>query len=112
MAAAAKIGIKAMTMVIGIPVSIVTKKLLERAWIAARSDDPPRKPSEDGVWWGDAMAWAALSAAGIVAADLISRRGAEAAFKAITGSTPPPAKPDRATKALTKASEKSKATAD
>lgn len=112
MAAGAKISIKAMSVVIGIPVGIATKKLIERAWIMARPEDPPRQPSEREARWSDAIAWGALSAVGIVVADLITRRSAEAAYKAITGNEPPPAKPDKATKVLAKASEKSKATAD
>jgi hypothetical protein len=112
MAAAAKIGIKLMTVVIGIPVGMVTKKVVERVWLAARPDNPPRKPSDSGVQWADALGWATLSAAGIVVADLLTRRSAEAAFKALTGSEPPPAKPSKDRKKLGKASEKSKATAD
>jgi hypothetical protein len=112
MAIGAKIGIKTMSFVIGIPVGIVTKKAVEKVWLTARPEDPPRKPSDADTRWGDAIAWAVLSAAGIVVADLLTRRGAEAAFTAITGSKPPEPKPGRAPKALTKASEKSKATAD
>jgi len=112
MAAAAKISIKAMSMVIGIPVGIATRKVLERAWTLARPANPPRKPSEREVRWSDAIAWGALSAAGIVVADLVTRRGAEAAYKAITGNEPPPTKAGKAPKKLVKASEKSKATAD
>ena len=90
MAAVAKLGIKLMSTFIGIPVGIMTKKVVERTWIAARPEDPPRKPSDEGVRWGDAIAWAALSAAGIVVADLVTRRSAQAAYRAITGNEPPP----------------------
>lgn len=93
MSAGAKLGLKLMTAMIGIPVGIATKKAVERAWLAARPEDPPRKPSEAGVRWVDALGWAALSAVGVVVADLISRRGAEATYRALTGSEPPPPKP-------------------
>jgi hypothetical protein len=112
MAAAAKIGIKVMSIVIGIPVGIVTKKVVEKVWTTARPQSPPRKPSETGVRWSDAVAWGALSAVGIVVSDLVTRRSAEAAYAAITGNPPPPATPDKGAKKLAKASEKSKATAD
>ena len=114
MAVAAKVTIKAMSIVIGIPVGIATKKAVERVWTAARPEDPPRKATESGVRWDDAIAWAALSAIGIVVADLVTRRGAEAAYRAITGNEPPTAadKAGKAAKKLAKASEKSKATAD
>jgi hypothetical protein len=112
MAAGAKIGMKLISIVIGIPVGIATKKVVEKAWLAARPDDPPRKPSETDVRWGDAVAWAAVSAAGIVVAELLTRRGTEAAYKAITGSAPPPPKPSKDAKRLAKASEKAAATPD
>jgi len=112
MAVAAKVTIKAMSIVIGIPVGIATKKVVERVWTAARPEQPPRKATESGVRWDDAIAWAALSAIGIVVADLVTRRSAEAAYRAITGNEPPAGKPDKGAKTLAKASEKSKATAD
>ena len=84
-----KIAIKGMSIVIGIPVGIATKKAVERAWLAARPDDPPRKPSEPDVRWTDAVGWAALSAIGIVLAELITQTSAKAAFRAITGNEPP-----------------------
>jgi hypothetical protein len=84
-----KIAIKGMSIVIGIPVGIVTKKVVERAWLTARPEDPPRKPSEPDVRWTDALGWAALSAAGVVIAELITQTSAKAAFRAITGNEPP-----------------------
>jgi Protein of unknown function (DUF4235) len=112
MAAGAKVGMKVISLVIGIPVGIVTKKAIERTWVAVRPHDPPRKPTEADVRWADAIAWGALSATGIVVADLLTRRSAEAAFRAITGSPAPETKAGRAPKKLAKASEKSAATAD
>jgi hypothetical protein len=89
MALGSKIAIKGISLVIGIPVGIVTKKAVERAWLAARPEDPPRKPSEPDVRWTDALGWAAVSAVGIVLAELITQTSAKAAFKAITGNEPP-----------------------
>jgi hypothetical protein len=89
MASAARVGIKTMSILIGIPVGIVTKKLVERAWLLARPQDPPRKASEPGVRWADALAWGALSAAGIAIGELITQRSARAAYHALTGSEPP-----------------------
>jgi hypothetical protein len=103
---------KVMSIVIGIPVGIATKKLIERTWLTIRPDDPPRKPSEADVHWSDAVAWAAMSGVGIVIADLITRRSSEVAYRAITGSEPPPGKPSKAAKKLQKASEKASSTAD
>ncbi len=112
MAVGAKIGMKLISIAIGIPVGIVTKKVIERAWVAARPNDPPRKATEADVAWGDAVSWAALSAVGIVIADLATRRSTEVAYRKITGNEPPPAKPAKPSKKLAQASEKSKVTAD
>jgi hypothetical protein len=102
----AKFGIKVIGMVIGIPVSIATRKLVEGAWHAARPEDPPRKPSEHGVRWADAVAWGALSAAGVVVADLVTRRGAEATYRVVTGNEPPPPKESKAEKKAVKSRQK------
>jgi hypothetical protein len=106
MAAGSAIGMKVISIVVGIPVGIATKKAVERAWALARPDDPPRSPNDRDVRWGDAITWAALSGISIVVGDLITRRSSEVAFRAITGSEPPPAKPTKAEKKLAKAAEK------
>jgi hypothetical protein len=72
---AGKLVMKLLTIAIGIPVGIVSKKAIDGLWSGARSD-APRKPSEPGVRWRDAIGWAALSAAGMVVADLLTRKGA------------------------------------
>jgi hypothetical protein len=92
MAVGAKIGMKLISIAIGIPVGIASKKLVEHAWLAVRPADPPRKPSEPDVRWTDALGWAAMSAAGVVVAELITQSSAKATFKALTGSEPPRAK--------------------
>jgi hypothetical protein len=111
MAVAGKIGLKVMSAVIGIPVGIMTKKAVERAWLAVRPEDPPRKPSESDVRRADAPGWAALSAVGIVVAELVARRSAEAAYQAITGSQPPPPKPDKHARNASKEAAVARATA-
>jgi hypothetical protein len=111
MAVAGKIGLKVMSIAIGIPVGIVTKKVVERAWLAVRPEDPPRKPSEPEVRWADALGWAALSAVGIVVAELVTRRTAEVAYHALTGLQPPPPKPDKPAKKALKGAAKTAASA-
>jgi hypothetical protein len=106
MAVGPKIGMKLMSMLIGIPVGILTKKVVERTWVAARPQEPPRKPADPRTGWGDAIGWAALSAAGVVAAEMITRRSAEATYRKVIGSEPPPPKPTKAEKKLAQAAEK------
>ena len=105
MAAGGRVAMKVMTIAVGIPVGIVTKKLVQHTWATARPADPPRKPNEAGVRWGDAISWAALSAVGVVVADLVTRKGAEEVWRTLLGTEPPAPKPTKAQRKLEKAVE-------
>lgn len=97
-----KIGMKVLTMAVGIPVGIATRKAVEKVWVAA-GPDRPRKATDDGVQWADAIAWAIVTAVGMVVADLVTRKGAEEAYRTIVGNpSPVPAKP-KASKKVRKA---------
>ena len=104
--AVGKLGMKVLTIVVGIPVARLTTKAVERAWVAARPDNPPREPSDRNVRWGDAIGYAALTAAGGVVAKLATRKGAEHTWRAVTGLEPPPPPPTKAEKKLAKAAKK------
>lgn len=99
-----KIGMKVLTIAVGIPVGIATRKLVEHAWVAA-GPDRPRKASEEGVQWADAIGWAALTAVGMAVADLVTRKGAEEAYRTLLGSEPPVVK-SKASKKVAKAEPK------
>src|SRR5579875_2993169 len=89
---AGKLTMKVLTIAIGVPVGIATKRIVEKTWRSARPEDPPRHADDDGVRWGDAIAWAALSGAGMVLAGLLTRKGAESTFRVLTGVEPPEGK--------------------
>lgn len=103
---AGKVSMRVLTMAIGIPVSIATKRIVEKAWHAARPEDPPRRADDDGVRWGDAIAWAALSGAGMVLADLLTRKSAESTYRVLTGLEPPEGKTPKSQKKLAGAQRK------
>jgi hypothetical protein len=84
----AKIGMKVLTIAVGIPVGMATRKLVEKAWIAA-GPDRPRRASDDGVQWADAISWAALTGVSMAVADLLTRKGAEEIYHTVLGSKPP-----------------------
>ncbi len=84
-----KVGWRLVTIAIGIPVGIVAKKGVERAWLAARPDDPPRRAKDPNTRLADALGWAALSAVGVAATQLITRRWATTVWRALTGAEPP-----------------------
>ena len=84
----AKITMKIMTMAVGIPVGIATRKVVEKIWVAA-GPDRPRSASDDGVQWTDAIAWAALTGVGMAIADLATRKGAGEVWRTVIGTEPP-----------------------
>jgi hypothetical protein len=84
-----KVGFKIVSRVIGIPVGIAAGRMAERLWQSARPGEHPRKPTEPDVTWTDALGWAAVSAAGVAAAQLVSYRSAASVWRALTGSNPP-----------------------
>jgi Protein of unknown function (DUF4235) len=100
---AGKMGMRLLTVVIGLPVGILARKAVEKKWEAARPfDPPPKKIKESGVDWADAIAWGVLSATGMVVADMITRKSAESTYRVLTGNEPPPAAP-KASKKVKKA---------
>jgi hypothetical protein len=84
----AKITMKVLTMAVGIPIGIATRKAVERIWIAA-GPDRPRTAADDGVQWADAIAWAALTGIGMTIADLATRKGATEVWRTLLGTEPP-----------------------
>ena len=104
-----KLGMKVLTIAVGIPVGILTKKLVARTWVAARPENPPHSPKEHDARWVDAIGYAALASAGAVAAKLATRKGAETTWRKLTGLEPPPPPPTKAEKKLAKAAKKEQA---
>jgi hypothetical protein len=84
----AKIVMKIMTIGVGIPVGIASRKFVEKVWVAT-GPDRPYKTKHEGVQWMDAISWAALTAVTMAAADLINRKGAEEVYYTLIGEKPP-----------------------
>jgi hypothetical protein len=102
---AGRLTMKVLTVSLGIPIGIATKKAVARTWTAVRPQQPPHSANEQDVRWGDAIGYAALASAAAVAAKLITRRGAEHTYRTITGLEPPPTPPTKAQKKLAKAEQ-------
>jgi hypothetical protein len=101
-----KIGMKVLTIAVGIPVGIITKKLVARTWVTVRPQNPPHSAKERDARWGDAVGYAALASAAAVTAKLATRKGAESTWRTLTGLEPPPPAPTKAEKKLAKADKK------
>jgi hypothetical protein len=91
-----KLVFKLVSVAVGIPVGIAVRKGIEKAWLAARPNDPPRQASDPSASWGDALGWAALSAAGVAVGELVRYKGAATLYRGLTGSEPPPSKKTQA----------------
>jgi hypothetical protein len=104
-----KFAMKILTIVLRIPVAMAVRKTIARIWAAARPDAEQVHPKDAGVRWSDALAWSALSAVGVAASQLITRKGAEETFRVLTGNEPPPPPPSRAQKKAAKKQAKHEA---
>jgi hypothetical protein len=82
-------------MLVGAGAAMVATKLTERGlesgWRRVKDEDPPPDLWKSGHSWPKALAWAALSAATIAAAQLAARRSAHAGLQRLTGKRPPAA---------------------
>jgi hypothetical protein len=102
---AGRLTMKVLSVAVGIPVGIATKKLVARTWVMLRPQDPPHSVKEREAHWADAMGYAALASAAAVGAKLVTRKGAEHTYRTIVGLEPPPSPPTKAEKKLAKAQE-------
>jgi hypothetical protein len=89
-----KIGWKLITVLVSIPVGIGVRKGIEHLWRTARPNDPPRSAADPDASWADALGWAALSGAGVAAAQLATGKGAGSVWRKVMGTPPPVKKPE------------------
>src|SRR5262245_7508950 len=85
-----KVGWRITTLAVGIPVGVAVKKVIDRAWDAARPGRPPRGTKDPNANWGDAITWAALSAVGVAVTQLATTKGATTLWRKLVGAEPPP----------------------
>jgi len=90
-----KLLFKLISIAVGIPVGIAVRKGIEKAWVAARPQSPPRAADDPNVGWGDALGWATLSAVGVAAGTLMRTKGAATLYRGLTGNPPPVKKPEK-----------------
>jgi hypothetical protein len=89
---------------VAIPIGRAVTKATRKAWLTARPDDPAKDPKRLDTRWQDALIWAGLTGLGTAVGQLVSTKGADAVWRAITGTPPPRPK--------VKASKKNKAKQD
>ena len=72
-----------------IPAGFAVRKVLDKVWMGARGDAPPKNPAAPGTNWVEALAWAAASGIAIAIGRMVAARGAAGVYKKLTGKLPP-----------------------
>lgn len=94
-----KVGFKLVSTVVGIPIGIAASRGVEKLWKSAHPDNPPTSPTDPTAGIGDALGWAAISAAGVALAQLVTYRSSASVWRTLTGSNPPAPKQKKDKKA-------------
>jgi hypothetical protein len=87
------IAFKLISAVLAIPISRAIRKAIAKAWTAARPNDPPHDPRAVDTDWRDALVWAVLTGVGAAVAQLLTTKGADTVWRALTGSPSPRPEP-------------------
>ena len=86
---ASRIVFKLLSTVMAIPVGKAVAKATGRAWTAARPDNPPHDPKEVQTNWADALIFALITGLGAAVAQLLTTKGADTLWRALTGRPAP-----------------------
>ena len=85
---ASDITMRMLTIVIAVPVGMLSRRGVIRVWVAAHRNTSAEGPLYGAARWADAIGWAMLSSAGVVITQLVSRKAAETAYQVVLGSQP------------------------
>ncbi|HUR72628.1 MAG TPA: DUF4235 domain-containing protein [Sporichthya sp.] len=69
--------------------TILTRKVVGRAWKATTGGAPPEHPENPDTTWTQALAWAMLTGAVAGAVRLVITRNAATSWRSATGALPP-----------------------
>lgn len=87
--AASRLGFKLVAAAVAIPVGRAVTKATTSAWVKARPGAGNVNPKDVDVNWTDALVWAGLTGVGAAVAQLVTTKGADTVWRAITGSPSP-----------------------
>ena len=87
--AVSRLGFKLVAAAVAIPVGRAVTKATTTAWQKARPGAGVIDPKDVDVNWTDALVWAGLTGIGAAVAQLVTTKGADTVWRAITG-TPSP----------------------
>jgi len=79
----------AMAMVSGVAAAKGTNLLLDRFWKTSTKRNPPSNPADPDVALWEAVAWSALTGAGVALTKMFAQRRAASYYVKSTGQRPP-----------------------
>jgi hypothetical protein len=99
---ASRIAFRLLSSVIAIPVGKLIANATGKAWSKARPDNPPHNPKEVQTSWTDALVFALITGLGAALAQLLTTKGADTVWRAMTGRpSPRPKEPKGSTQVAT-----------
>ncbi|MGI8665609.1 MAG: DUF4235 domain-containing protein [Jatrophihabitans sp.] len=93
--AGSRIAFKIVAGVVAVPIGRAITKVTTKAWATARPEDPPVNPKEVDTNWRDALIWAGLTGVGAAIAQVLTTKGADTVWRAMTGKPSPRPKPGK-----------------
>lgn len=87
--AASRLGFRLVAAAVAIPVGRVITKATGAAWQKTRPGAGTVDPKDVDANWTDALVWAGLTGIGAAVAELITTKGADTVWRAVTGKPSP-----------------------
>ncbi len=84
-----RIAFRIISSLLAIPIGKAISKATGAAWTKARPDDPPHNPKEVQTSWVDALTFALITGLGAAIAQLVTTKGADTLWRAMTGRPAP-----------------------
>ena len=97
---------KILTLLLSIPITRAVEAAVAKVWKTARPGSPSTDAHRPETKAGDAIGYAALTAAAAVAAQLLTRKASEKSYERLMGEPPPPPPPSKAEKKAAKQAAK------
>jgi hypothetical protein len=96
---ASRLAFKILSSIVAIPVSKAIAKATGKVWMKARPENPPHNPKEVQTSWKDAFIFAGITGLGAAAAQVLTTKGADNVWRAMTGKPSPRPKLSKADRA-------------
>lgn len=87
--AGSRVAFKLVATAVAIPVGRLVTKATTQAWTKARPQDPLVNPKDVDTNWKDALIWAGMTGVGASVAQLLTTKGADTVWRAMTGRPSP-----------------------